>query len=213
MTEQKEGLSSKEVEQLSGIEFQSQSYASFYNTTMEKDKSILTLSVAGIGFLVTLLKLTDKISYYELMFFILASLSFLISIYCIITIFGNNSDFIIDLVHKRDVTLKQYKLDTLDKMAIRSFYLGIIMSLLLGASTSITLVSKGDNTMTNNKQTEIKRDLAINSCNRATDLHESFQGAASLQGTSSNQTQTQSQSQVTGAAAMMPPSNDSTSGS
>ncbi|EJL6332770.1 hypothetical protein NMR63_003370 [Vibrio cholerae] len=53
MTEKVEGLSEKEVEQLSGIEFQSQSYASFYNTTLEKDKSILTLSVAGIGFLLT----------------------------------------------------------------------------------------------------------------------------------------------------------------
>ena len=31
------------------VEYNSQSYASFYNTKLEKDKSILTLSVAGLG--------------------------------------------------------------------------------------------------------------------------------------------------------------------
>lgn len=69
MPEEKKGLSDKEVEQLSAIEFQSQSYSSFYNTTMEKDKSILTLSVAGMGFLLTLLQLAKNISYFEFIFF------------------------------------------------------------------------------------------------------------------------------------------------
>ena len=53
-------ISKSDLNKLYAVEFQSQSYASFYNTTMEKDKSILTLSVAGIGFLVTLLQLVES---------------------------------------------------------------------------------------------------------------------------------------------------------
>ncbi|MEL0659714.1 hypothetical protein V6255_11240 [Psychromonas arctica] len=211
MTNNKDALSEKEVEQLSGIEFQSQSYASFYNTTMEKDKSILTLSVAGIGFLVTLLKLSGSIAYYELAFFIIAAICFLTSIYCVVDIFGKNSEFIIDLVNKRDVQIKQYKLDILDKTAIKSFYLGIVMSLLLGASTSITLVSNGEVVMSgNNEQNKSQTVFVTDSCMKATDLHKSFQGATDLQSVSAPQAPV-SQGQVSGAAAMMPQPTESDS--
>ncbi|EPQ9985162.1 hypothetical protein ACUYO6_002702 [Vibrio vulnificus] len=207
MTEKREGLSDKEVEQLSGIEFQSQSYGSFYNTTLEKDKSILTLSVAGIGFLLTLLQFTRSISYYELAFFLIAAASYLVAIYCVISIFGKNSTFIIELVNKRDVSVKQYQLDVLDKTAIRSFYLAIVMTVLLGASTSQSMFTIGEEAMSDNKQQT--QELAINSCLQASELHKSFQGASALQGTT--QQQTSGQSQATGAAAMMPGSNTSSS--
>ncbi|HAS6102441.1 TPA: hypothetical protein I7117_23685 [Vibrio vulnificus] len=209
MTDKNDGLSNKEVEQLSGIEFQSQSYASFYNTTLEKDKSILTLSVAGIGFLLTLLQFTKSISYYELCFFLIAAVSYLVAIYCVISIFGKNSTFIIELVNKRDVSVKQYQLDILDKTAIRSFYLAIVMTVLLGASTSQSMFIIGETNVSDNKpQTQ---ELATNSCSQASDLHKSFQGAGALQG--STQQQTSAQSQGTGAAAMMPDSSSSSSSS
>jgi hypothetical protein len=204
-------LSEKEVEQLSGIQFQSQSYASFYNTTMEKDKSILTLSVAGLGFLITLLKLSGRIAYYELAFFVVAAICFMISIYCIIQIFGKNSEFIIDLVNKRDVQIKQYELSILDKKAIKSFYLGIVMSLLLGASTSITLASNREVAMSgNNEQKQSKTIFFKDSSLKATDLHKSFQGATDLQSESTPQAPTD-QGQVSGAAAMIPRSTENNS--
>ncbi|HHQ4680307.1 hypothetical protein [Aeromonas veronii] len=137
--------STKELNQLAGIEFKSQSYASFYNTAMEKDKSILTLSVAGIGFLITLLQLTSNITFFDIAFFVLAAISFLAAIFCIISIFDKNSKFIIDLTTGKDVKVKQYQLEQLDKIAIRTFYIGIVMSLLLGISTSSALLHKGDN--------------------------------------------------------------------
>ncbi|EEY45336.1 hypothetical protein IS636_003436 [Vibrio cholerae] len=210
MTEKVEGLSEKEVEQLSGIEFQSQSYASFYNTTLEKDKSILTLSVAGIGFLLTLLQFTKSISYYELFFFLIAAASYLVAIYSVISIFGKNSTFIIELVNKRDVSVKQYQLDMLDKTAIRSFYLAILMTVLLGASTSQSMFTIGESVMSDNKQVT-QKVAVMDSCLLASELHKSFQGASALQGTTQQQTSAQSQS--TGAAAMMPNSNSSSSSS
>ncbi|MGR3136637.1 hypothetical protein [Vibrio vulnificus] len=208
MTEKVEGLSEKEVEQLSSIEFQSQSYASFYNTTLEKDKSILTLSVAGIGFLLTLLQFTKSLSYIELAFFLIAAASYLVAIYCVISIFGKNSTFIIELVNKRDVSVKQYQLDMLDKTAIRSFYLAIVMTVLLGAATSQSMFTIGENAMSDNKQvTQTTPTVAVmDSCLQASELHKSFQGASALQGTT--QQQTSAQSQATGAAAMMPNSSN-----
>ncbi|MGE6454364.1 hypothetical protein ACQKC5_18460 [Shewanella baltica] len=209
MTVKNDGLSDKEEEQLSGIEFKSQCYASFYNTTLEKDKSILTLSVAGIGFLLTLLQFTKSISYYGLGFFLIAAGSYLVVIYCVISIFGRNSTFIIELVNKRDTSIKQYQLNILDKIAIRSFYLAIVMTVLLGASTSQSMFTIGEATMSDNKQQTLK--LATNSCLQATELHKSFQGASALQGTT--QQQTSAPSQVTGAAAMMPSSSSPSSAS
>ncbi|MBM4918748.1 hypothetical protein HYO36_20170 [Vibrio parahaemolyticus] len=205
-------LSEKEVEQLSGIEFQSQSYASFYNTTLEKDKSILTLSVAGIGFLLTLLQFTKSISYIELAFFMIGAASYLVAIYCIISIFGKNSSFIIDLVRKRDTSVKQYQLDVLDKTAIRSFYLAIVMTVLLGAATSQSMFTIGENAMSDNKQvtqtTQTFAEMDTHfSCLQASELHKSFQSPSLLQGTT--QQQTSAQSQAKGAAAMMPNSNNS----
>lgn len=136
----KPNISDEDIKRLSYIEFQSQSYASFYSTTMEKDKSILTLSVAGIGFLVTVLNISKAINYIHYTLFVVAAALFLVSIYCVLTIFEKNADFIIDLTQKRDVTLKEYKLKRLDLWAIRSFYLAILLSTLLGISTTIALI-------------------------------------------------------------------------
>ena len=205
------GLSKKEESQLTRIEFKSQSYASFYNTTMEKDKSILTLSVAGIGFLITLLKLTETIQFYDMAFFSIAALAFLVAIYCVITIFGKNASFIIDLTNNVDVQVKQYQLDVLDKWLIRSFYLGIVMSLMLGISTSTSLFLSKDTEMTKEQskpQTQ-KLQPALESYSKAVNFSDSFSGAAALQTQAAEQpTATQpvssSASSVSGAAAMMP---------
>lgn len=133
-------ISDEDLERLAYIEFKSQSYASFYNTSMEKDKSILTLSVAGIGFLVTLLNLSTTISRIDYALFILAAIAFLVSIYSIVTTFGKNADYILDLVQDKDVTIKEYKLKVLDKLAISSFYIAIVSSILLGISISTPLI-------------------------------------------------------------------------
>ncbi len=207
-----DGLSKKEVNQLSRIEFNSQSYASFYNTTMEKDKSILTLSVAGIGFLITLLKLTSVIQVYDMAFFSVATLSFLVAIYCVITIFGKNASFIIELTNGKDVQVKQYQLDQLDKWLIRSFYLGILMSLALGISTSSSLFLSKEHQMTKeNSKPEViltEQQVALDSYCEAVDIIKSFSGAAAIQAGSSSAQQSNSSSgsdnSSTGAAALMP---------
>lgn len=177
-------ISDDDMKKLFLVEFKSQSYASFYNTSMEKDKSILTLSVAGIGFLVTLLNFTKNVSLLEYSIFIVASLSFLVAIYCVITLFGRNADFIIDLTKDRDVTLKEHNLRQLDKWAIRSFYLGIVASLILGVFTSTTLINKGSIIMSNKENIteskEISGKPSTESFKGASDIGKSLSGASDL---------------------------------
>lgn len=211
-------ISDQDLQRLYSVEFKSQSYASFYSTTMEKDKSVLTLSVAGIGFLITLLKLTDTLALYDMIFFALASLGFLCSIFCIITLFGKNADYIVDLAQEKDVTLKQHYLKKLDTRGIRSFYLAIIMSLLLGISTSSTLFINGEEKVSKTTTEELVKSGVVagnESFQQAQDLNESFQQAQNLtksfQGatnmqppTGSGQQQPSASSESTGAAAMMP---------
>lgn len=128
------------------IEYYSQAYASFYNTTLEKDKSILTLSVAGLGFLITFANLNVKLGCVAYAAFILAALAYLYSIYNIITIFGENAKYIIEITTDSgkegeiETQLKKY-----DKRAINSFYIGIILSLALGVITSFQSQLKEEN--------------------------------------------------------------------
>lgn len=205
----KNSISDQDLQRLYAVEFKSQSYSSFYTTTMEKDKSILALSVAGTGFLVTLLKLTDKLAIYDMVFFVLAALGFLLAIYFIISLFGKNADFIVDLVQEKDVTLKQHQLKQLDTWAIRAFYLGIVMSLFLGVSTSSTLFIEKESNMSNKPITEELINSGAKPANesyqQATDLTKSFQGAAGMQPqTNSTQQITPVSSGSSGASAMMP---------
>jgi hypothetical protein len=169
------GISDEDLKRLLLVEFKSQSYASFYNTSMEKDKSILTLSVAGIGFLVTLLNLSKTIDYVDLSLFIIAAISFLVSIYCVVTLFGKNADYIVDLTQDRDITLKEYKLRQFDKWAIRSFYLAIIVSIVLGVSTSTSLVKQEERIMSDKETIDKVIDSGVKPSN------EIFQGAVNVE--------------------------------
>ncbi|HDM8185734.1 TPA: hypothetical protein P0E26_002438 [Vibrio harveyi] len=121
------------------VEYMSQSYASFYNTTLEKDKSMLTLSVAGLGFLVTFINFKLNFGILSLIVLFIAAFSYLVCIHSIVTIFGKNARYIIALTTSNVDVYKKIELElkTLDKRAIRSFYSGIAVSFLLGISVPI----------------------------------------------------------------------------
>lgn len=203
-------ISDEDLKRLFLVEFKSQSYASFYNTSMEKDKSILTLSVGGIGFLVTLINLSKSIGYLDLIIFALAALFFLVSIYCIITMFGKNAEYIVDLTQDRNVEVKDYQLKKLDKIAIYSFYCAIVLSIVLGVVTSKSLVDKGERKV--NDKTKIEQLIqsgvkpANESFQNASQLGKSLAGATGLNPQTSAQATTQtSQSANNGSASSMRP--------
>lgn len=179
------------------IEFKSQAYYSFYSTSIEKDKSLLALSVAGLGFLVTFINVTNKFLWFEFLFFVIAALSFLFCIFNVFRIFDKNKDYIVALTTDSEKTGEEgEKLKTLDKRANGSFYLGICMSLALGLCVSITTTQK-ENQMTDKKPTSSENSKPVNESFSGVELiKKSFAGAAQMRpetsqsgGTSNSNTQ------------------------
>ncbi|MCQ4054160.1 hypothetical protein [Aeromonas sp. SG16] len=169
------------------IEYYSQAYASFYNTTLEKDKSILTLSVAGLGFLITFANLNVKLGCVAYAAFIIAALAYLYSIYNIITIFGENAKYIIEITtdsgkeEEIETQLKKY-----DKRAINSFYIGIILSLALGVITSFQSQLKVENIVAeeNKENTDFKNLKVIGESYGGVSMLKPIKPTSSTQSTS-----------------------------
>ena len=116
----------------------------YCTTRSEADKSLLTLSTAGLGLIVALLT-GDKIaSLYELVLFILGALCFVICIFSVLSIFNKNANYIA----QKDSDDKQ--LICLDSVAKYAFRFGIAITALAAIIVSI-------NNFTNNM-----KDKAIN---------------------------------------------------
>jgi uncharacterized membrane protein len=177
--EKEDALSKESYETSKSIEFHSQAYASFYNTRLEKDKSILTLSVAGLGFLITFTNFAYSLGYIEIAIFLLSACCYLACIYHVISIFDKNAIYIIALTTNDDETVGKLEntLASHDRWAIRLFYLGIVTSFILGLSTAINAQIKGVNTMSNDNKKNENTQLEINeSFNSASLMKKSFSG-------------------------------------
>ncbi len=111
------------------------------NTTLEKDKSILTLSAAGIGVLVTF---SNSINTNDLVLFfnyIFALMFFVIAVITSIYIFGINAKYLMKVIHKKPTK----SIVCYDYLLSFSF----IMGLLLTISLAFLLISENTNTNTN----------------------------------------------------------------
>lgn len=174
-------LENKKMEIAKYVEFNSQSYASFYNTKLEKDKSILTLSVAGLGFLVTFTNFAEKLGVFSYCAFILAAFAYLTCIYHVVTIFEKNASYIIEITTdsgkegELEVQLKKH-----DKIVIRSFYIGIFLSLALGISTSVQSQLKGPKMSDKNKENQEHEVHIGDSFSGLSQLSESFSGLSGM---------------------------------
>ncbi len=98
---------------------------------MERDRSLLTLSSAAIGLLVTFLNFNDSLNNCEVIFYAVAFLAFLICIGSVITIFSKNPDYLEKLVKEEDVENDKF-LGALDYAAVISFCVGVFSTTLIG---------------------------------------------------------------------------------
>lgn len=138
----------KKILEAKHIEFHSQSVNAWYMSALEKDKSILTLSVAGIGFLITLLMNEEINSYIIFILFCSSILSFLISIIFIIYIFELNKKYLTGIL-KNDNSNK-IKIKTKDKIAVISFVFGILFSIIIGISVALSKLNDDKLKLENN---------------------------------------------------------------
>jgi len=118
------------------LAFYNASVNAWYATRMEKDKSLLTLSVAAIGLLITLITRLESVIVWIAA---LAIISFIACVISIILIFDKNSTHIEEIINEVENPIK---LNNLDRIAKYSFILGIILSFIFSLSSSYDISLK-----------------------------------------------------------------------
>ena len=118
----------------------------WYNTQIEYDKSLLTLSTAGLGFVIALLNTAGAASAESLILNLLAIISFLISMGSILYIFKKNGTYLHErLMPKIQATEPPTHcclLGFFDNLAAISFALGIVFSTILAISVALNSYSQ-----------------------------------------------------------------------
>jgi hypothetical protein len=174
-------------------EFYSQGVSAWFNSALEHDKSLLTLSVAGIGVLASMMQ-TAIDSVCSLLLYAGAILAFMVCLMSVLMIFKQNKKHILDVINgqaKNDPIL-----GILDSTAIVSFSIAMLLSALLGLSSAITSYTDKGKKMANENTKNTSQPVATydsvngaaklntgaESFNDMVSLQKSFQGMAQLQG-------------------------------
>lgn len=147
----------------------------WFATKLERDKSLLTLSSAGIGILITLASTVGTKSV-EMLILYITSLAFFISCAsCTLLIFNRNAEYISNtLIHKKDS--KDPLLKFFDRAAAVTFGAGLALSCVIGFSTAISSFIERSQEMT--QKQKFKDHAGI----------ESFEGAEALRKTKTEST-------------------------
>lgn len=150
--------------------------SAWIETKMERDKTLVTLSAAAIGLLVTILTTVGAKYLWDIFLFAIAVVSFLITIWSSLIIYQLNSQHLEDAM--RGSSDKDPRLEKYDKRSIRAFIIGAVVTLLIGiSSASYKLInpekSPKANPMTNQQKS------SNNSVNPAI-LSESINGVTTL---------------------------------
>ena len=187
-------------------EFYSQGVAAWFNTALERDKSLLTLSVAGVGVLVSMTQIAvDSVG--SLLLYAGALLAFMVCLFSVLIIFQQNKTHIQAVLNGQNAD--DPLLEFLDSIAIFSFLMAMLLCVMLGICLAVTAYSDKESKMTSKsadtsqptKATE-ESLIAVGSFNGIVRLQNSFTGMSQLQGqpqSQANQQTTTSQSQPTSA--------------
>lgn len=118
------------------IEYYAAQANAWFNTALEHDKSILALSSAAIGLIVTVLTAIGANSQLDEWLYGAALLAFVSSVITILIIFRRNKSYLEDLVNCRESRLES-ELKQYDLFAISSFGLGVALVVAVGISTVV----------------------------------------------------------------------------
>jgi hypothetical protein len=117
---------------------------------MERDKSLMTLSAAAIGLLVTLLTTVGAKSLCLVVLYASAIISFTCALITTIQIFDRNAVYLEKIAKGNDKN--DERLVALDKRLYTSFIIGVVLTLLIGTVTGLDQLTKtGENKMTDEK--------------------------------------------------------------
>lgn len=134
---------------LKEVEFYAAATNAWFTTRFEHDKSLLGLSAGAIGILITLVSTVGVKSIESLVVYILALFSFMICLGSLLVIFRKNSEHLEQSVQAQAIS--DPFLSVLDKTAIISFMVGVLLASIIGISTAITSYVEKGNTVSDNK--------------------------------------------------------------
>ena len=190
-------MTQDEIDDQKKIEFYAASVAAWYESSLEHDKSLLTLSAGGIGLLITLLTTVGLGTSEALVLYIGAICSFVVSLVSILFVFRGNQRHIEDILSSKNQGA-DLMLSKLDGTAIWSFGIGVVFTAVIGISAAIHSFTTKEKIMTNETTKTTETVPLRESFNGAanlqsgTDLGKSFNGAGNLQPQPATQTTTPS---------------------
>lgn len=203
-------MTSDELDQQKEIQYYASGVNAWFNTSLEHDRSILTLAAGGIGLLLTLLT-SDRLpsSAEALVLYIGAIACFLVAIIAILFVFRRNRTHI-EQVFAGKISGSDKVLEFSDSVAKWSFGVGVLFTAVIGLSAAITSYSSKEKTMTDPskpvQKTEVLREVqnppsgtpTTESFNNMADLTKSFNNMSSVKPQSGSSTPATSSSQPTG---------------
>jgi hypothetical protein len=119
-------------------EFEADVRRAWIQNRMERDRSVLALSTAGAGLMVSLLTTTTVWSSFQFWLQVCGGLSFAASILAAVAIFHCNAQYLRSVLLKKDDGSK--KLRVLDAIMLMGFVVGIVLA--TGAAI-VAAVSRG----------------------------------------------------------------------
>lgn len=167
-------MDEEQLKQAKEVEFYAASVNAWFNTHFERDKSLLTLSTAAIGILVTLMTTVIKPDYYSLALSGLALVFFLICTFTVLKIFRDNAEHLVHVVQNEPSEVEQSDkaLRLLDKRASVAFFAGVVLVCILGVyNVYVSIATKEADAMkSSNTQKPGKPTIAQDSLCGATRL-------------------------------------------
>lgn len=179
-------MTPEEIEDQKRVEYYAASVNAWFNTSLEHDKSLFTLSAGGIGLLITLLTTVGLSSAESLVLYICAILSFVISLLAVLAVFKRNRTHIEEILSGKGAATDPL-LTKLDSTALFAFGIGVLFTAIIGISAAINSYSNKEKSMSNEntnkaQQIQIKESFSgATNLQPSTEVTKSFNGASALQ--------------------------------
>lgn len=132
------------VEDQKKVAFYGSMVEAWIATRMEKDRTLLTLSVGGVGLLATLLTTVGASSRCELLLYGLAGASFIGAAICAISIFEGNARHLREVITK-NVSGDDPSLVRRDTILFLLFLAGVVFTAFVGASAGLARLGQSEN--------------------------------------------------------------------
>ncbi|EDZ61234.1 hypothetical protein SMGD1_0324 [Sulfurimonas gotlandica GD1] len=168
--------------------------SAWIQTKMERDKTLVTLSSAAIGLLITILTTVGAENYWIILLFIISICSFIITIWSALKIYELNSVHLEDSLRGKNG--KDPKLEKYDKRSIRAFVIGSSFALLIGVTSAYQKIILKEEKMGTQEQNGSKKVMFNDSFNGIAGLNPQNIEAKSINGISNLNPETTQQPKV-----------------